>query len=504
MGKILRDPVSAARNQYDLIIVGGGVYGIMLSLEASRRKVRSLLLEKDDFGGATSANSLRIVHGGLRYLQGLDLHRFRESVGERRWYVSNFPKMVSIMPCLMPLYGDGLRRPAVLRAALHLNDLLSRETKRDSSMARDFPNGKVVDADEARNIFPQVEHRGLKGGAIWYDGFIPDPQRLLITVLRASCRLGATALNYMEACGLLKTGKGVAGLVAIDGETGLSHEFHAPIVINATGPWCRDLSGRFDRDIPRLFKGSIAWNVLLNRKVLCEHAVAVSPKVRGSQTYFLLPWKGMLLAGTGHAQRTTMIHPPIISGREMDSFLEDINRSVPSLGISRNDVLRIFAGYLPVTDTGGTRLTDREVIVDHGENGGPHGLFSVSGIKFTTARLVAEKILNRIFHERYEHRDGNLVPMANDEKDILGIFDFHWHPNGQDSDWKNQLRVIHEEESVVHLDDLILRRTSIGDNPERAVNIAPEICFVLGWNESRTATEIGKVVRKYETERNME
>ena len=503
MEKIIRNPAAAAREKYDLIIIGGGVYGIMLAFEATRRKLRPLLVEKEDFGGATSANSLRIVHGGLRYLQSLDLHRFRESVGERRWFLRTFPKMVSIMPCLMPLYGEGLHRPAILRAALQINDFLSREKKRGSLNAGDFPKGKVVSADETRNIFPQVNQRRLKGGAIWYDGFIPDPQRVLVTVLRSSCMFGATALNYVEANDLLKTGKGVAGVVAIDGETGLPHEFRAPVVINATGPWCRDLSTQLDRDIPRLFNGSIAWNVLLNRKALCEHAVAVSPKVRGSQTYFLVPWKGMLLAGTGHAQRTKMIHPPIISRQEMDSFLEGINLSVNSLEISRNDVLRVFAGYLPVTDTGGTRLTDREVIVDHGENGGPRGLFSVSGIKFTTARLVAQKTLKRIFPGRYTQGDDISMVISDDGKENLGVFDFHWSPNGSESDWKNQLQVIHEEESVVHLDDLILRRTSLGDNPERAVNIAPEICSLLGWDESRKATEIVKVVRKYETERNI-
>jgi glycerol-3-phosphate dehydrogenase len=503
MGPIIRDPISAERNQYDLIIIGGGVYGIMLFLEASRRKLRALLLEKEDFGGATSANSLRIVHGGLRYLQSLDLHRFRESVSERRWFLNAFPEMVTLLPCLMPLYGNGLRRPSILRAALNLNDILAGGKDRESPSKGIFPRGKVIGADQTRKIFTQVDPKGLKGGAIWYDGFIPDPQRVLMTVLRWSCRLGGTALNYMEASELLKAGKGIAGLIAVDGEAGKSHEFRAPVVINASGPWCRDLSKRFDRDIPSLFKGSIAWNVLLNRKTLSEYAVAVDPKYRGGQTYFLLPWKGMLLGGTGHAPRKDLTFPPLPSGQEMDEFLGEINLSVPTLRVSRSDVLRVFAGYLPVTDSGGTRLTDREVFVDHGATGGPRGLFSVSGIKLTTARLVAQKSLDRIFHERSMDRDGDLTPMADLSKVKLGIFDFHWQPDRSETEWKNQLRVIKEEESVVHLDDLVLRRTSIGDNPDRAIQIAPEICSFLGWDEPRTAAEIGKIVRKFEMERNL-
>ena len=110
---------------YDLIVVGGGIYGAFLTLDAAHRGLRTLLLEKEDFGGQTSFNTLRIVHGGLRYLQSLDLHRFRESVRERTWFLRHLPDLVEPLACLMPLYGNGLKRPIVLRAALTLNDLLS-------------------------------------------------------------------------------------------------------------------------------------------------------------------------------------------------------------------------------------------------------------------------------------------------------------------------------------------------------------------------------------------
>jgi glycerol-3-phosphate dehydrogenase len=125
MGIITRDPVGAVRGRYDLIVVGGGIYGVMILLEASRRRLNALLVERDDFGGQTSFNSLRIIHGGLRYLQTLDLHRFRESVSERQWFLRTFPDLIRPLPCLMPLHGDGLRRPPVLRAALAANDFLS-------------------------------------------------------------------------------------------------------------------------------------------------------------------------------------------------------------------------------------------------------------------------------------------------------------------------------------------------------------------------------------------
>ena len=122
---IRRDPVAVDRSHFDLVVIGGGVYGIALALEAARRRLGVLLVERRDFGGETSWNSLHIIHGGLRSLQTMDLHRFREMVTERRWWLQEFPDLVEPLPCLMPLYGRGLRRPGVLRIALRVTDLLS-------------------------------------------------------------------------------------------------------------------------------------------------------------------------------------------------------------------------------------------------------------------------------------------------------------------------------------------------------------------------------------------
>ena len=129
-GAILRDPAAAAGARYDLIVVVGGVHGIMIALEATRRGLRPLPLERADFAGATSHNSLRILHGGLRYLQSLDLGRSLESIRERAWWRGHFPDLVQPLLCLMPLYGAGLRRPASLRLALGLNDLLGAAGRR--------------------------------------------------------------------------------------------------------------------------------------------------------------------------------------------------------------------------------------------------------------------------------------------------------------------------------------------------------------------------------------
>ena len=491
MARISRNPANVARESYDLIIIGGGIYGAMLSLEASQRGLRPLLLERGDFGEHTSLNSLRIIHGGFRYLQSLDLHRFRESVRERKWFLKTFPDFIRSLPCLMPLYGNGLRRPFILAVALRINDFLSRRRNKGVCSDRHIPCGQVIDVDGTRAVFPTVDPQGLKGGAIWYDACVPDSQRLLITVLRWACELGATALNYVEAFQLMKHKENVVGVMAIDRESGESHEYRANVVVNSCGPWCRDIAASFDRDRPILFKGSLMWNVLLDRDAVSDHAVAVTPKKAGGQTYFLVPWKGKLFAGTGHVPwvKGTAVQP-MPSTDQLREFLKDLNLAVPGLGLSMKDIIRVFSGLLPVTEEYGTKLVVREVILDHSDHDGPHGLFSVSGVKFTTSRLVAEKTLNCIFPENKKPKS-SLPPMSAISQ--RGIFDFHWRPIDEDTVWKEDLRTLIAEESVLHLDDLILRRTTLGDNPPRAIKVTPFICDLFDWDETRRLQEIKRM-----------
>jgi glycerol-3-phosphate dehydrogenase len=123
---ITRDLSAAAAHTYDVAIIGGGIYGACLALESARRGLRPLLVERADFGGATSWNSLRILHGGLRYLQTLDVRRSRESAAEQAWFCRTFPDLVKPLECLLPLYGRGLKRPLVFGAAVQINRLLAQ------------------------------------------------------------------------------------------------------------------------------------------------------------------------------------------------------------------------------------------------------------------------------------------------------------------------------------------------------------------------------------------
>ena len=203
----------------------------------------------------------------------------------------------------------------------------------------------------------------------------------------------------------------------------------------------------------------------------------------------------MLLAGTGHAPWDGNIDHPNPSAGYLEEFFEDLNSAIPGLGFSEKDIVHVFSGLLPATESGSTNLSVRETILDHAEFGGPQGLISISGVKFTTSRLVAEKTLGKIYPKlRYSiGTTPETVPYSFTNR-YPACDDFDYYPDTEDPTWRDSLRRLAEEESVQHLDDLVIRRTCLGDNPARAIKIAPSICDLMGWDEIRSKNEICRLV----------
>jgi glycerol-3-phosphate dehydrogenase len=492
-GMIRRDLGRAAAGRHDLLIVGGGIYGATLALEAARRGLEPLLLERDDFGQHTSWNSLRILHGGLRSLQTLDLRRFFDSVAERSWFLRHFPELVEPLPCLMPIYGEGLRRRSVLRLALRLNDFLSRlRPGRGSAAGRGLEPGRILSPAETVSLFPYVDRRGLLGGALWHDAVMRDSQRVVMEILRWAAARGATLLNYVEARELLHGEGGVEGVTARDRETGSEHRFRAPVVVNCAGPWCREVARRFDRDHPALFRRSLAFNLVLDLEAPFRSAVAVAPRRRGARVYFLYPSRGRTLAGTFHAPREEEgeFAPP----REelVEEFLSELREILPGADLRREKVLRVLWGELPVRRPGSVDLCVRELVHDHAGRGGPRGLLSVSGVKFTTARSVAERCLRRAWRGKdLPPRDdqGPPTPLRPPQGEELR------HLLEEDSpELRALLGRIDAEESLVRLEDLLLRRTDWGLDPGETRGLAPRLCAMLPWSAERRAEELASLV----------
>ena len=150
------------------------------------------------------------------------------------------------------------------------------------------------------------------------------------------------------------------------------------------------------KNIRNYLKVRLAWNILFNKKAPSNYAVAVTPKRPNAKTYFLRPLKGMLFAGTVHEPWKGIEKNPVPTENSINNFIDDLNSLIDNLNLKREDILHIFAGHMPVKEEGTDILSDREIIIDHSKTNGPRGLFSLSGVKFTTARLIAEKTLKMI------------------------------------------------------------------------------------------------------------
>jgi glycerol-3-phosphate dehydrogenase len=385
-----------ASERFDLIVLGGGVQGAAVALEAARRGVRAALLERGDYGGGTSASTLRILHGGLRYLQTLDLKRFRESVEQRRWWTRAFPELVEPLACLMPLYGRGLHCGVVLSPALALNDVLSLHRNRGVRADRGLPRGRLLDRTETLARFPAAPAGGLRGAALWYDTSMVSPHRLIVELLRWARALGGSSANYVRVTDVLVEGGAVTGVKARDEFAGEAFEVRAPVVVNAAGPWiAQGVGGRWPVEA---FLPSLAFNVLLNRPLGADAAVAVRPARSGAPVYFLRPYGDLTLAGTVHVPWPPgQGGPAHVDEGQIERLLRDLASAVPGLSATPEHVVRVLSGLLPVQTPGATDVARRPLVVQHARSGGPRGLISVSGVKFTTAPAVASRVLDLAF-----------------------------------------------------------------------------------------------------------
>ncbi len=464
-----------ARASYDVAIVGGGIYGAMLQLEASRAGLRSVLVERGDFGGATSEASLRIVHGGLRYLRGLNVARSVESTRERQWYAASMPQLVASLPCLLPIYERAGSPAAVLELGLAANDILGAAVRYLDGMPADVPRGHVVDARTARKLAPAIPAQGLAGGAVWHDLQLRCPGRVIVEALRWSAQLGGVAANYVEAVELLRSTGRVRGMAVVDAN-GTTAELAAPVVVNAAGPWAGALAARWGAADAVLGPLVVAWNLLLDRPALSDHAVALQDPLATSRgMLFATSLGGRLLIGTGYAPLGGRPCEAAegVAEAELDGFLASLNRCVPALDAARRDILRIYSGVLPAAAPGSSVPRSRNVIVGRG----PVGLFTVSGTKFTTARSAARRTLAAI------RRSGAVSWPAPPRQTYPpchasvadGLFAPDWTLDDVEAGAPSLERSVRLE-AVVHLDVLVLRRTTLGDQPARALGAARALC----------------------------
>jgi glycerol-3-phosphate dehydrogenase len=458
-----RDLASLTAREHDVIVIGGGIHGVVTAYDAAQRGLSVALVEAADFGSGTSWNSLKTVHGGLRHLQRADLSGRRESARERAALLHVAPGLVRPLAFLVPTYRGQAPGRAALGAALRLDGWLGPR-----GQGRAIPPGRLLSRREVLERLPALPPEGLSGGAEWTDAQIASTERLLMAFLHAAVDAGAAVANYVQAVRVERAGGRVRGISARDLVGGGALELRGHVVVNATGPALDAVLaevGLFRRPVPLLY----AANLVLGREVAGGQAVGAKS---GRRFLFLVPWQGRSIVGTAYAPDV----PPAAG-----EFLEEVRRAYPWADLQPADVRLVHRGRVPGA-SGARGLRTRSRVLDHGRQDGWPGLLSLLTVKYTTARALAEEVVDaaarRIGRRLAPCRTATTpLPQATPLSGTL----------------ETQARRTAREEAAVHLDDAILRRLDLGTagRPAAAAvdTVAEVLAAELGWSAERVRGE---------------
>ncbi len=366
------------------MVIGGGIFGAFAALDAAQRGLSVALIERGDFGGATSANSYKIVHGGIRYLQHGDLFRIRQSSNERRVLLRIAPHLVHPLPIVVPTYGRGMRGKSALRVGMALYDALTLDRNRGiPDPSRRVPWGRGMSRSEVLERFPGLDPTNLTGGAVFCDGQMYNPPRLVLAVVQSAVRAGAVAANYVEATGFQRRGERVTAVIARDVLTGDELEIRAAAVLNAAGPYAERLLGR--AGLPLAPSGEYSRDAcfVVPRQLLDpEYALAVQGQTRdpdavlsrGERHLFIAPWREYTLIGVWHVVYTGDPDRFTVTDEELERFIAEVKAGYPSLDLSVDDVSIWNAGLVPFgrnpRDATDLRYGHRSRLVDHAQTDG--------------------------------------------------------------------------------------------------------------------------------------
>ncbi|MCX7818791.1 MAG: glycerol-3-phosphate dehydrogenase/oxidase [Kiritimatiellae bacterium] len=553
-----------ADETFEVLIIGGGVYGLATAWTCSLRGLRTALVERGDFGGATSAGSLKLVHGGLRYLQHLDFRRMRLSIRERRHMLRMAPHLVHPLAFLIPCYGHGVRGPEAMRAALLVNDLIAADRNRGIDDAtRWIPPGRMVTAEECRKRLPGVREAGLTGGALFWDAQMYDSERLTLAFALSAAGEGAVLANYAEVVGFELAPDGAIRAARVrDILGGAEFAVRARVFINMTGPWSDITVARLrGREPGRRVRRSKGIQLIV-RPLQCATAFGVeslrerdkTAKIpRGHRSYFATPWRGLTIIGTTDTLFEGDPDDYRVTEADIEGFLGAFNEAYPGAGLTRADVRFWCGGLRPLGDVDAdpdhVQASNRPEFVDHGRAGGPPNLLTVVGVKYTVARALAERA-SRWAAERLGRRDerepsatkvlaGGDLGCSVDEFLRRLARDHGWAPAlaermgrmygraagaiaelaerertlagglaGAPHVLRAEVAYACREEAAQTLADIVLRRTGLGGAGHPGAEALEECAAIaaaeLGWDESRRRAELEAIEQVYRPGRTMD
>jgi glycerol-3-phosphate dehydrogenase len=544
-----RNPAELTEREFDVLVIGGGSFGAAAAREASLLGLRTALIERTDFGSGASAECFKMVHGGIRYLQHADIKRLRASCHERSTFLRIAPHLVQPLPIAIPTYGKGRRGRAFLGAGACVYDLLTLDRNLGiSDPARRVNWTRFLSRNELLELYPHLSAPDLSGAVVFEDGQMYNPARLVLAFVKAAVENGATACNYVEAQEYLWDGSQVIGARARDTLSGETFDIRARLTLNAAGPWA-DFVNRDEARFGTFKRAPFSRDAyfIVDRAPTSAFALAVeglsrdkdAKLSRTNRHLFAVPWRNKTLFGVWHRHWMTEPDTAHISPDELRSWITELNTVYPALDLTMDEVSFANCGLVPFGET----ATESELsfgkeskLIDHRVTHRIGGLVSLVGIRFTTARVDAQRALQLLL-QQWPNRslgaskqstqaplpggdigdfasfraqcarelsglpdatiEGLVRNFGTEYRDVLGQ-----RPSDAPIDSTligkstllREVTYAVEREMAVKLDDVVLRRTDLaaGEHPGRAAleRAALEMGRHLRWSAQRTSQEI--------------
>lgn len=372
------------KDYFDVIVIGGGITGAGIVLDAASRGLKALLIEKDDFASGTSSKSTKLIHGGLRYLKNMEFSLVRE-VGRERAVVHNIaPHLVRPEKMLLPLIKNGNYGKIITSVGLMVYDVLADVESEDQR--------KMLSKEETMKLEPHLKESVVEGGGL-YSEYQTDDFRLVIELIKASRDFQAVAINYMSVEEFAYQGGQVCGVHCVDSMTGKKVKAYADFVINAAGPWVDDvrkISGPVEGKRLHLTKG--VHIVVPHDRLPVKHAVYFD--VKDGRMIFAIPKNKVTYIGTTDTDYVGDPAKAVVSMEDVQYLLDATNVMFPSRQLELKDVESSWVGVRPLIHEEGKPASEisRKDEIFEGEN----GVISIAGGKLTGYRKMAKRVVGLV------------------------------------------------------------------------------------------------------------
>ncbi|MGB3202323.1 MAG: glycerol-3-phosphate dehydrogenase/oxidase [Nodosilinea sp.] len=397
----MRNLQTLSNQPFDLIVIGGGINGAATARDSALRGLRTLLVEKGDFGGGTTSWSSRLIHGGLRYLEYFEFNLVRESLHEREVLLRNAPHLAKPLQMTIPIYRSGARSYRIIQVGMVLYDVLSYD--------KSLPNHRMLSRKTTRQLFRAMDADDLAGAAQYYDAQAEHAERLCFENILDAQQAGATVLNYAQVEDIAMGDQRITGLTCRDllNDNVFEVTTHAKtVVVNTSGPWVDEVCGLSESSVSkgRKIGGTKGSHIIVDAFPGAPDSALYTEAKSDGRPFFIIPWLGQYLVGTTDERYEGPLDNIKADDAEVDYLLAETNAVLPAAHLTRQDVRFTYAGVRPLPYAEGKKagsITRAHILHDHSKEGAKN-LISLIGGKLTTHRQVGEEFVAAAFRKRGE------------------------------------------------------------------------------------------------------